>query len=267
MSESVSRGIKSYLSSLPFSTRACSGPSADQPSGGERKPDVSRRLTLLLIAGGLAAWAFAGPVGAASADCPGVFDHVQGKADSDSSTDNVQGVRNSINTQDLSSQCWTVRSSASLKDFSNYIEVGWIQGSYGVFPISQQPEVFVTRNLNGQPANVFFGGKTPAPGTDHEYKIANGGSDFDWHVEYNGAGVDTYATTFRHASRDLTNSERHQANDSLWDHHDNVQICTGSGDCDGRWHDAAAYHEAFDSAGDYDFCRDSIRESHVRPTC
>jgi|tagenome__1003787_1003787.scaffolds.fasta_scaffold20970265_2 hypothetical protein len=218
----------------------------------------------LLIAVG-AMWLLAGPINAASADCPGEFAHVQGKADSDANNDNVQGFRNSIHTGDFVSQCHTVRSTTAFKDAANYVEVGWFQGS---LTSNQTPKVFVTEFFNNQPTDVVYGGRTPGPGSDHEYKISNGGGDFDWHVEYNGDGLDNYIATFRSASFDATNSERRHATDNLFDHHDNIQICTGSsGDCDGRWHNPAAYHVWNDNAGNYDFCRNSLTESHVQGNC
>lgn len=220
-------------------------------------------------------WLVAGPIGAASADCPGYVAHVQGKAQSNSSTDNIQGIRNSIHTADLNAQCWSVRSSQALKTNDNFVEVGWIKGDsdaidpyIGTHVLYETPEVFVTKYVAGQAFNYVFPGEQPSPGTDHPYTISNGGGDFDWRVEYNGDNLGLYTTSFQHANPAVTNSERHQTTDNMYDHHDNVQICTGSsGDCDGRWHDPATYNQRNDDAGDYDFCRDSIRESHVKGSC
>jgi hypothetical protein len=244
------------------------------PKGEEELPLTYHKLLArgvgILIGAVALTWLLAGPIGAANADCPGLFAHVQGKADSGSSTDNVQGFRNSIHTADMDWQCWSVRSSAVYKDGNDWLELGWIKATDNVIPqiINETPEVFVSRKIAGQPFSQFYPLEQPSPGTAHPYKISNGGGDLDWRVEYNDDNLGLYSTGFRHASNVVTNSERHKTTDNLWDHHDNVQICTGtSGDCDGRWHDPAEYYKRDDSAGDYDFCRDSIRESHVKQSC
>jgi hypothetical protein len=216
-------------------------------------------------------WALAGPIDVSYADCPGDRDNVIGKADSNSDGDNIQGIRTSIHTSDLNWQCLSVRSNIVWKDADDWVEVGWVKGSpdgTGFDILNQTPEVFVVQKIAGVGYNYTFSSRTPNPETDHTYKIANSNGDLYWRVEYDGDGLDNYYTFFRWGAYARTNSERRKPADNLWDHHDTIKICTGtSGGCDERWHDAAAYHNLYDDAGDYDFCRDSINESHVKGTC
>ncbi len=108
---------------------------------------------------------------------------------------------------------------------------------------------------------------TPGPDTDHSYKLRNGGGDTVWHLLYAGNGLGAFNTTFAHGAFDVSNSERHNHNDSLHDHHWDLHICTVA-DCDNNnWHKADSYHVWHDNVGDYDFCRDSLIESHVLPSC